>query len=367
MAAPGPATLRYGARQEKGILLRRWMLDDPTAPPCPVEQSDLNISLKDIEPIRRFKPIENSSNDLNTVGNICARFELDIFQEEDIKGYRITINGWAGLVADTLIDLEAVISEGSRFFTSDKSNCLYDMVAFRNDLEYVFVDNIMNEDTTEFFTDHLFVEANGLAYPQNPGGIFMTRFYHSEDPDSYHGLLGTELGKLVGATVLGRWPRGTHHISYIAVSMENFPLGPPGEQGSITVPYMLFAIEPILGAGPVAAPPPAAPPAPIIGQKRRGENKSEALQPTKKKFKPKPTPTAVPAPPILLPVAGAPPAAVAPPPVAAPGPVDAPIPAPDRRPRGPGARKMAMANRAAMIQAQQGRQRTHRSGKKYGG
>lgn len=77
-------------------------------------------------------------------------------------------------------------------------------------LRYVYVHNVLNDDTLEFLQAYLYTQKNGFPWDD----CYEYKSWEFGMPQ-YQGLLGTKVGKLVAALVLGAFEPGTRRIARI--------------------------------------------------------------------------------------------------------------------------------------------------------
>jgi hypothetical protein len=119
---------------------------------------------------------------------------------------------WGGRVRRGMIFIHEVKSGElpSTPYISEVSQAVYTRDFPIETLRYVFVHNIINDDTFAFLQYYLYAEESGLFR----NGCYEYRVWEF-DTLQYQGLLGTTFGKLVAALVLGAFEPGTRRIARI--------------------------------------------------------------------------------------------------------------------------------------------------------
>ncbi|KAJ5108086.1 hypothetical protein N7456_004761 [Penicillium angulare] len=246
MALQSPVALKYGRHQEIGRQLQAWMRNEPGSPPCPIQPTTLTAA--EYVALTVTDLILNEDGIPYEFGNFYRAFHLGPCPFT--QAVRLETGGpWQGCLAPRSLILESIYRSGGPY-TSDISNMFYNQAGYQEDLKYVFVSTIENVDTKTFLENQIYTAANGLTWPPLARGCHVRDFYHNSNPDELQGILGTEIGKVVSAIALGRWPRGTHYIPYVSVSVETIRVEIiPGVVGddvvSADIVDMLFVFEEI--------------------------------------------------------------------------------------------------------------------------
>ncbi|KAJ5622294.1 hypothetical protein N7528_005526 [Penicillium herquei] len=121
--------------------------------------------------------------------------------------------GWAGCVTDQFILLELLKHNPGKAFMSDVTNAIYHNFYPNNDPEFIIAHFIINEDVLDVLNYQIYTLVNGIdtAVPRLP---VLEWEYNTPE---YMALLGTPIGKIVAAFVLGRHQPGTVRIKSIVI------------------------------------------------------------------------------------------------------------------------------------------------------
>ncbi|KAJ5664572.1 hypothetical protein N7507_005303 [Penicillium longicatenatum] len=224
---PGRPPL-FGAIEDDGALRRRW-IDDPSEPDCFIERSTLTFS----QLVGRYEGRGFSTRrvdpDSDFEGHVLTAIE-ELERKEVISTVREYENfeldspllAWSGCTGSgvIIIDLMQRSRIGAKVThemmgdvpnASSIAQAFYERDFDLDDLRCVFVNDIVNRNTVDFFLEHIH---NKEFYDDFPGQTSVPQTWDHGSPE-YDGLLGTRIGKVVAYLVLGAFKRGTRRISRI--------------------------------------------------------------------------------------------------------------------------------------------------------
>ncbi|KAJ5280777.1 hypothetical protein N7478_006149 [Penicillium angulare] len=252
----GPGILMYGGHEARGLQRERWMENIPGQPPCPVQPTTLTLA--EYGPQRTF--IAEIPLDFNLIPEdfATAYVRFGLGNCPIVRGIRVETGGpWLGCLAPGHMILEGIYRTLGGPYVSDVSNMFYTECKYLEDLRYVFVATVENTDTKEFLESDIYTAANGLAWPPVLGGHHRLDLYYDRNPAELQAILGTEIGKMVCAIVLGRWPPGTHRIPHVSIAVDEIVVSIDPQFGTpemrAIIVNMMFSIEEIPVAAPAAA------------------------------------------------------------------------------------------------------------------
>ncbi|KAJ5613938.1 hypothetical protein N7528_007592 [Penicillium herquei] len=131
---------------------------------------------------------------------------------------------WYGIITRGVMIIEYMARNYDEPPISEVTNALYSDLVPEDDLKYVFIHDIQNNHTRDFISKMLFSAHNGYRWPPKGAGVSNESLWrYDSDTEEYEGLMGTNVGRMVGYWLLGRYPRGTCTIPtiYIALSGAN--------------------------------------------------------------------------------------------------------------------------------------------------
>ncbi|KAJ5595351.1 uncharacterized protein N7459_001559 [Penicillium hispanicum] len=224
--------LKYTDIQETGALRQKW-INDPNIF-SPIQRStlsceDLRLQGWDIVQEREGLPLSLRSRAVE----FGLPFETDLYiKDTTYQGTELyhvtrdelpneesnTISNWRGRTGPGLIFIEDMErGKGSDDpWISEITKAIYEKDFSIESLRSVFVLMVINADTKDFVTKHLYSAANGLCWPDRT-----VRSWKYDTPE-YQALLGTRVGKVVAYLVLGAFDRGTRRIARVLT----WPWGP---------------------------------------------------------------------------------------------------------------------------------------------
>ena len=128
-----------------------------------------------------------------------------------------TGDSWLGRSGPGVIFLEEIrrIDKSPNAAISDISIALYKVDNDIGTLKYVYVLDVINEETRPFVVEKLYTAAHGLD-PNNP--VAHERKYGTLE---YQGIWGTRIGNTVAYLMLNAFEKGTNRISNI-VTLPDF-------------------------------------------------------------------------------------------------------------------------------------------------
>lgn len=237
-----PPRYKYGQLQADGAKQQNFMSDNSI--PCNVARCTLSLNSFDkdeweISHDTDILPEEHLSepvmNALSLVSNRDIqnnKFESTSVEKsfENEMGQQQVSCEWDGRTGPGTIFIEDVqrASGSTNPHISEITQAVYTRNHDIESLKRVFVCDIANTATVDLIKNKLYSQANGLSWP-DPN----VRIWEYGTPE-YQALLGTPIGKMVAALVLGAFPRGTRRIVRIA----------SWQVGSSNMPQLRFDIEP---------------------------------------------------------------------------------------------------------------------------
>lgn len=194
--------------RDRGARISRW-IDDPNEPLCPIPQHSLtfeqvyqNSRLTEMEPTLppSIQPgLENIPGPSQDGAN--GRFFSSSFSDRSI---------WSGMTGPNFIILENITrdrSEASQPQISEISLALYTRDSPAEDLRYIFVTMVINNQTMHYVEQDL--------YDFCPPEMCWEPQTWEHGTREYEELLGTRIGRTVGYIMLGAFVRGSHRIARI--------------------------------------------------------------------------------------------------------------------------------------------------------
>ncbi|KAJ6108035.1 hypothetical protein N7523_009358 [Penicillium sp. IBT 18751x] len=203
-----PTTVQLSEFQKRGTQIRRW-IDNPQEPHCHISKTtltwpqlaDMGFSLRE--------------SDTTTLGDLDPH-RVDVPIPGNVSHFYACSNGnltcvWDGFAGEGAIALNTIKRQKgcTAPHISEITQAIYTRHHAIDRLRYVFVRNVVNEETLEFVQHHLYTEAHGPKWPH-----WVPRAWKVGTP-RYDALLGTRIGKVVGYLVLGAFDRGTRRIKQI--------------------------------------------------------------------------------------------------------------------------------------------------------
>lgn len=193
--------------------------------PCPVAKCTLNFNSFETEWKIKHKtkilPGELLSEPIMNALSIVSNddIENDEFEKTSLERIFMDENEqertscrWVGRTGPGTIFIEDVM-RASNFPNpqiSEISQAVYTRKYDIESLKRVFATDILNTQTANFIKTQLYSPINGLSWPDSK-----ERIWEYGTPE-YQAFLGTPIGKMVAAIVLGAFPRGTRRIARIA-------------------------------------------------------------------------------------------------------------------------------------------------------
>ncbi|KAJ5953310.1 hypothetical protein N7454_000206 [Penicillium verhagenii] len=214
---PSTGPLHHVDFQRSGAKQQEW-LSDPRAH-CPLTISTLKLDdLQQSWKIHREK-ISLPREYHPRVSRIRIPLEAKFYRTEAEP--RNVYSEWTGIIGPGMIIIEAIGRSKNTVtplpYTSQLTKAAYEEYFNPEGLKYVFVDNIVNEETNSFMWTFIYPEwKKGLR--DAPPKSFA---YNTAD---YQALLGTRIGKVVVYFLLNTFARGTRRISKIVSWVENYTL-----------------------------------------------------------------------------------------------------------------------------------------------
>ncbi|KAJ5241968.1 uncharacterized protein N7469_000295 [Penicillium citrinum] len=216
---------KYGTFQQAGELRRQW-LDNSNDQSCLIKKSQL--TLIDIQ--ARYN-IEGPINDGHQVSIIITdqlpllglHIEREIETAKSVYSSWSIANDeifWSGAMGEGMISVDNIErTKGSNAPSiSEVTLALFNALFNIEDLKYIFVTDVLNEETLQFIRKKLYSNVNNIQWPegkqdgQTELGQPQTWEHGTAEFDA---ILGTRIGKLVAYIVLGGFPRGTVRIARI--------------------------------------------------------------------------------------------------------------------------------------------------------
>ncbi|KAJ5634363.1 hypothetical protein N7528_002205 [Penicillium herquei] len=153
--------------------------------------------------------------------------------------FMTVIPAWDGIVTKGTMVIAVVRRHTGQAYMHEVTNAIYTHLAPENGLKYIFLKDIRNIDTRSFIQHQLYGPPNGSTFPP-PAGAFPNPRHFLHGSAEYHALLGTEIGRMIGRFVLGRYPHGSCKIARISVSLSGL------DTAYMKDVDMMFELEPTL-------------------------------------------------------------------------------------------------------------------------
>lgn len=228
-AGPGtPPQMQYGKLQRQGGRIREWISDANKAN-CPVSASTLTLQgFRDTYDISCDSEATNIDQDLRGQAIALGLPQGVVYQHFEIVHSALTWTGYTGPGIIIMDEIERAENRRVRPpWISEVAQVLYEKDFAITDLTYVFLNNIVNNETADMI-NRVYSESLGIS-----SGTPEPQIWDFESPE-YDALLGTPLGKTVGALVLAAFDRGTRRIEQI-VTWPNPSSASPCMRFDITV------------------------------------------------------------------------------------------------------------------------------------
>lgn len=137
-----------------------------------------------------------------------------------------TVKAFHGIMSKELVIIKSLLRNHEEPALSEVTNAIYShhFPGPADNLKYIFIEDVQNEDTREFITEELFSAANGMTFPPAVGGADVESLwvFSAANPQwlpEFEALLGTRIGRTVAFWLLGRYPRGSCTIDKISVAL----------------------------------------------------------------------------------------------------------------------------------------------------
>ncbi|KAJ5794330.1 hypothetical protein N7457_000929 [Penicillium paradoxum] len=197
---------QYLQREESGRKLQQWM-ENPNEPGCPYPRSTFAITPESSDWL-----ITHESDGLEKVWQVWT---VPLGLPTTIERREITNEvgrklEWEGRTALGMILIDWICRSSQRIspFISEFTKAVYEMDFPIDSLQYLFFADIMENGTLPCIMD-IYKSREGLEFPSNEPQSWMP-----SSPE-YHALLGTRIGKIASAVVLGAWGQGKKRIGKI--------------------------------------------------------------------------------------------------------------------------------------------------------
>ncbi|KAJ5720964.1 uncharacterized protein N7483_008898 [Penicillium malachiteum] len=189
----------------------------------------------------KYDPFEASIDPRQREGrmdDLRASTETNIGTKDPFDNpFMNVVTGWDGVVAKGSMVITYVKRHAGEAYMHEVTNAIYTHLVPEDKLKYIFVTNIRNIDTRGFIQHQIYGKPNGTSFPPMEGKFPNPHHFLHGSPE-YHGLLGTEIGRMIGRFVLGRYPHGTCKITQISIALL-------GEHDSLMKEIdMMFQLEP---------------------------------------------------------------------------------------------------------------------------
>ncbi|KAJ5467520.1 hypothetical protein N7475_005272 [Penicillium sp. IBT 31633x] len=201
----------------RGDDLRRWM-EDANEPGCPIPISTFTLHQVNPNDWYWLSVPEYLSKDwarwtqsmglpVDTVGDEGSG---PSYYSQSILKNRGEFTFWMGRSGPGVIFIDNIkrIEGSTNPYMSEYTKAFYELEFPLEGLKHVVVTTVIQPETMAFITDHLYPTQGLPARPSEP---------HSWEAPSaeFCGLLGTPIGKVIGAFVLGTYGQGVKRIARI--------------------------------------------------------------------------------------------------------------------------------------------------------
>ena len=221
-----PNSYYYGIHQMHGALRQRW-LDDPNAPHCTVQGPELDFAGLINNPNPRERWIVSSTRwgaapgmQMNEVRNLGLPTGDNDYRHVRIQKPGVHPTRGTGQNEYLHYNGRGVIFavHVERFSGPHWSQIALAQYTFDfpiDTLRYIFIQNVINDDTKLFFYNVLYAQRNVLPFDtmRNTSAEIPVAWIFGTP--EYQGILGTTFGKGVCALLISAFPRGTHRIARI--------------------------------------------------------------------------------------------------------------------------------------------------------
>ncbi|KAJ5171973.1 hypothetical protein N7492_004566 [Penicillium capsulatum] len=195
----------YFKELEKGTSFQRW-IDDPSAKRCPVQKAELAIQDLDLQYWVVNRAVGSVPDGYSTDRMRLLDLPTRQYRAVELKRYGVTVEdmAWIGRVARGVIFVEEVHREEDIIgpYTSELAIAAYRETYDLATLKHIFVINVQNTVMRALIIR--------LCCPTSVKVV-------EHGTREYRALLGTPIGKMVAAIVLGAFERGTFRIARISI------------------------------------------------------------------------------------------------------------------------------------------------------
>ncbi|KAK4863658.1 hypothetical protein LT330_002436 [Penicillium expansum] len=211
---------KYPEFEPQGDSLRRWM-ERADEPECPIPMT--NLTIPGIDP--KFWYVHSSPESLGeeweywvhifglTVDDPASNQERIYRLESAVSVVKLTgeLTLWVGRTGPGVIFMDNIkrAPNSTSFYMSEFAKAFYESRFPLKSLKCVIVTRIIQRETRSFIQDHIYESREGLGFrPKEP------QTWESPSPE-FCGILGTPIGKVVAAFVLGTYGQGIRRIPRI--------------------------------------------------------------------------------------------------------------------------------------------------------
>ncbi|KGO71936.1 hypothetical protein PITC_026560 [Penicillium italicum] len=211
---------KYPEFEPQGDSLRRWM-ELADEPDCPIPRTTLTIP--DIDP--RLWYLSSIPGSLTkeweywdrtfglTVDYLASNQEPLYLLKSAVSVVKLTgeLTLWVGRTGPGVIFLDNIkrAPNSATFYMSEFAKAFYESHFPLESLKYVIVTSIVQQETRRFIRDQIYKSSERLEFPPKEPQI-----WESPSPE-FCGILGTPIGKVVAAFVLGAYGQGVKRIPRI--------------------------------------------------------------------------------------------------------------------------------------------------------
>ncbi|KAJ5110075.1 hypothetical protein N7532_002720 [Penicillium argentinense] len=230
---------RYNAFKQAGALRRRWM-EDPNEPGCTISPVTLDFE--------QFRTQDHGDFSISSsTANVMILYaELSLPTDVAYESVQFTTDRmqWIGLCASGIVILDVLERERDpnipHISEVGMANYEQSFALGGEPLTRIYITKMANDHTLDFLDNKLHSDETGLIWPRSDKQTFT----YESHPDMFDTTLGTPLGNVAAAMIIGGYPRGTRRIKSFTV----WPYGDviPARMRNPTYAHLLFETEAIV-------------------------------------------------------------------------------------------------------------------------
>ncbi|CAG8090554.1 unnamed protein product [Penicillium salamii] len=192
--------------EERGLILQRWIEGRQSGCPYPKSVFTLAYKSRDYLIVAKQEKLNAKLLAFLQIGNTNSTFHNVSVTQRDVSAP----TWWIGRIAPGMVIVDDIFrsKRSDDPYISEFTKAVYQLEFPLNSLKSVVVANI-NEKDTVHCARHKVYKSQGLQYPSR------TQHIWNSSSHEFQALLGTGIGKVVGAFVLCAWGQGRKRISRI--------------------------------------------------------------------------------------------------------------------------------------------------------